>query len=111
MSVYGFPNKASYDRMARVVRAAGDLPGDRGPMRIGDVQFRIRLARTSAAHAAGATQAVNLCDTDFAALSPVKTVDAINDSGVEIPADTKLYIATFAGKTRILQAFVCQPGA
>ena len=73
----------------------------------GSSSSSLRLARTSAAHAAGATQAVNLCDPDFVELSPVKTVDAVNDSEVEIPDDTKLYIASFAGKTRIVQAFIC----
>lgn len=69
--------------------------------------MKLRLARTSAAHAAGATQAVNLCDTDFVEFSPARTVDAANDSGVAIPAGTKVYIARFAGKWRIVQAFVC----
>lgn len=108
MPVFGFPDRRSYDRMARVVRRAGDLSGGRGAMRYLDpAAAKMRLARTSAAHAAGATQAVNLCDTDFVERSPVKSVDAVNDSEVEIPDDTKIYIATFAGKTRIVQAFIC----
>lgn len=60
MAVYGFPDKQSYDRMARAVRAAGDLPGDRGAMRIKDVQRRVLLGKTDAAHAKGATGTISI---------------------------------------------------
>lgn len=107
MPVYGFPDRRSYNRMARAVRRVESLPGGQRPGRVREHGPNVRLARTSAAHAAGATQAVNLCDNDFVAFSPTRQVNATNDAEVSIPADTKLYIARFAGKTRIVQAFVC----
>lgn len=69
---------------------------------------QIRLARTTAAHAAGDDQDVALCDDDFVAHTPERTLEARNDSEVEIPDDTKLYIVRIAGKWRIMQAFICE---
>lgn len=73
--------------------------------RIGGEGVSIELAMTDGTHAPGVTQAVNLCDKDFVELA--KTKDAINDSLITIPDNTRLYIASFAGKVRILQAFIC----
>lgn len=60
MPVYGFPDKRSYDRMARVVRRAGNLPTESGPIRGKDAQHRLLLGKTDAAHAKGATGTISI---------------------------------------------------
>lgn len=54
MPVYGFPDKRSYDRMARVVRRAGDLSGGRGAMRYLDPPGqRLRIGKPDTAFTQG----------------------------------------------------------
>lgn len=69
----------------------------------------LRLAMTEGAHGAGVTQNVNLCDDTFTEYTPARTVSATNDASIGIADNVKLYIATFAGKTRIVWADVCTP--
>lgn len=64
-------------------------------------------AKTVGAHAANTTQAVQLCDSSWAAISG-ETPDATNDSDMEIPDDKKLYCVPGGNESLlIITAFVC----
>lgn len=70
-------------------------------------EFVVYRAKTTAAHAAGAVQACQLCDADWNEITG-ETPDAINDALIEIPDDTKLYLMPdTGGHYAILVAFVC----
>lgn len=65
-----------------------------------------RLARTSATHAAGVSQAVDLQTSAWADTGD--QVDAYNDSQVELSGNTKIYIQFIQGAWRITWADVCE---
>ena len=105
---HGQFTRESAERIADATRYVerlqrNDTPG-RGRVGTG---LDIRLAMTTAEHAAGVEQAVNLCSPAW--VESAEQVTAMNDALIAIPDDTKLYVARFAGKWRVLQAFICEP--
>src|SRR5690606_26402366 len=90
----------------RVMSGQFDLERDSQPRRSRGV---IR-ATAVGDHAAGVTQAVQLCDSSWVAITG-ETPDAINDALIQIPDGTKLYLVPDDGRYAILQAFICDPEA
>ena len=85
------------------------MGGGRVPIRtgFGDPGFRVYRVKTVGAHASDATQAVQLCDSTWTAISG-ETPDATNESFVTIPDATRCYaVPGGVASLLIIDAFTC----
>ena len=113
MAVYGFPDRGSYDRMAKAVRRMNELPARVGAMRIraGASGSGLVAAIANGSIGPDATGTVFLADSSFAATATTR--DVTNDMGVTIPDGTKCYIARVhpLDGWRVAQARLCTEDA
>lgn len=111
MPAYAFPDKQSYDKMARVVKLRGGLEGGLPSQNIRVREALPRLAKVVTAEiAAGAAGSAQLQKPDWTD-SAEAVITAQNDSAISLAIGTKVYVQPIQGEWRIVSIYQSLPPA
>ena len=106
MPPYAFPDKQSYDKMARVVRLRGGLEGGLPSQNVRVREALPRLAKVVTAEIAAESEGSAQPQKDDWTDSSEAVVTVRNDHSVALPVGTKLYIQAIQGTWRVIVPFV-----